>query len=189
LSRRKTILERIHPDVPEFTILANEWKIDAINRLLGFFWKGCDALISDIIKPAGGLQGDELSLERSLNSRLAPRVSQSIDSSCPFYFQHKPDEFQTLKTPSSQPPEPDFAFISRVNERIMLPIEAKVIKTDDRTSEYIDEIKENYLTCNYAPFSKVGAMVGYLLEGKPEKLFKKISKGLFPRRIQLSSVT
>lgn len=180
MSRRETILERLHPDVQEFTALANEWKVDAIGQLLGFFWKGCDALINEIIEPVGGVNAEDKSLERSLNTTLAPRVCQNIPSECPFYFHHKPDEFATQQTPSAQPPEPDFAFVSRINERSMFQIEAKVLKTDGQVSEYVKEINDNFLTCRYGPFSREGAMVGYLLSGKAKSLFSNISNKLSP---------
>lgn len=181
MSRRKTILERLYPDVQEFTSLANEWKEDAVGQLLGFFWKGCDVLISEVVEPTGGVDRDDMSLERTLNTTLAPRVCQSMPSECPFYFHHKPDEFATQQTASAQPPEPDFAFVSRKNERSMFQIEAKVLETDGQVSEYINEIKNNFLTCRYAPFSREGAMVGYLLSGKTKTLFSNIAKKLSPR--------
>lgn len=178
MSRRRTILERILPNVPEFTCLANNWKPDALSELFDYFWRGCDAIVNDIIKPACGALQDDISLERSLNSKLAPRVQRSMPIECPFYFQHKPDEFESLDSPSAQPPEPDFAFVSYKNERCMLPIEAKVLPTDGQVSKYIDEVHNNFLTYKYGPFSNEGAMLGYLLTGKPRTAFANINRKL-----------
>jgi hypothetical protein len=63
-------------------------------------------------------------------------------------------EFETSYSDQAQPPSYDIAFILRVNERIILPLEAKVLPTERAIAKYIKEITGNYLTCRYAPFSR-----------------------------------
>jgi hypothetical protein len=50
-----------------------------------------------------------------------------------------------------------------------------VLRSDTSVSEYVNEITSNFLTCQYAPFSSEGAMLGYLLQGNPAKAFKNIA--------------
>ena len=62
------------------------------------------------------------------------------------------------------------------NERIMWPLEAKILEKDKSIGEYTKDLTEDYLTCRYAPFSDSGAMVGYLLSGDPLTTFSAISE-------------
>ena len=60
--------------------------------------------------------------------------------------------------------------------RIMWPLEAKVIRSKGNVAPYVREIKDNYLTCRYAPFSREGAMLGYLLVDDTGAVFKSIAE-------------
>lgn len=93
----------------------------------------------------------------------------------PFYVQHGPHEFETAKSPPAQPPLPDVGFVLRANERIMFPLEAKTLRTDTAVDAYVTEIRENFLTCRYAPFSSEGGMLGYLVAGDPAEAFASIA--------------
>jgi hypothetical protein len=53
----------------------------------------------------------------------------------------------------------------QADERIMWPMEAKVLETPNRLASYLRDVQEEFLTCRYAPFSGSGAMLGYLLTG------------------------
>jgi hypothetical protein len=48
----------------------------------------------------------------------------------------------------------------------MWPLEAKVLETPGTLAEYERGVREESLTCRYAPFSGAGAMLGYLLTGR-----------------------
>ena len=174
--RRRTISERRWPSVPEFNQLADNWSQNASAMLLGYVWQGCDAFTQEVLKPIGGARDSDRSLERSINSKLAPRIQRVVPKECPFYFQHKPDEFETQKPDPAQPPEPDFGFVPWANERLIWAIEAKVLRTDRTVSEYVREVRDNFLTCRYGPFSREGGMLGYLLEGPPSNAFCNIAK-------------
>ena len=67
----------------------------------------------------------------------------------------------------------------------MWPIEAKVLRTDGSVAEYVADLRNEFLTCRYAPFSSEGGMVGYLVSGDPEKALKNIgsSAGCRMKRI------
>ena len=85
----------------------------------------------------------------------------------PFYVQHGPFERETMRPPPAQPPEYDLAFVFRADERIMWPIEAKVLETPGGVADYVRDIREEYLKCRYGPFSASGAMLAYLLDRYP----------------------
>lgn len=56
----------------------------------------------------------------------------------------------------------------------MWPLEAKVLETDGEVSDYKKDVNNQFLTCRYAPFSSEGAMLGYLLRGSAENVFRNL---------------
>ncbi len=138
--------------------------------MLGLIWRGYDQMQSD--KPIVDGRG----LERSITQLLEPRIGRAMTGYEPFYVQHGPFEHETMQPPPAQPPQYDIAFILREEERIMWPMEAKVLETAGAVSEYIKDIHAQYLTCRYAPFSGEGAMLGYLLSGTTSDAFQNIAK-------------
>lgn len=138
--------------------------------MLGFVWRGYDQMQRD--KPSV----DGRDLERSITQLLAPRIDRAMSGDEPFYVQHGPFERETMQPPPAQPPQYDIAFVLCKEERIMWPMEAKVLETSGAVSEYIKDIREQFLTCRYAPFSGEGAMLGYLLSGTADNAFQNISK-------------
>jgi hypothetical protein len=57
----------------------------------------------------------------------------------------------------------------------MWPLEAKVLRTEGSVAEYIKEVRSNFLTCRYSPFSSEAAMLGYLLSGDSQRTFNNIA--------------
>lgn len=96
----------------------------------------------------------------------------------PFDVQHEVPEFETSYSNKAQPPSYDIAFILRADETMILPLEAKVFRTDKYISKYKNEINANFLTCRYAPFSSEAGMLAYLLKGDPKKAFGNIAKSI-----------
>ena len=92
----------------------------------------------------------------------------------PFDIQHGSYERETMQPPPAQPPQYDLAFLLRADERIMWPLEAKVLETDSDVGEYVKDLNNEFLTCRYSPFSSEAAMLGYLLSGTPDKAFGKL---------------
>ena len=78
----------------------------------------------------------------------------------------------------AQPPQYDIAFVLRTDEDMMWPLEAKVLGTAGRVSDYLDDVKNQYLICRYAPFSGSAAMLGYLLSGDASDALDSIGKKL-----------
>ena len=60
----------------------------------------------------------------------------------------------------------------------MWPLEAKVLETPQAIADYERDVREQYLTCRYAPFSAAGAMLGYLLSGSAADALARIEAKL-----------
>lgn len=161
-----------HKSVPkDFVALAKRWYPDLSTILLTFVWRGYDLLTAEL--PAGI---DKRDLERSISQSLEPRIRRVMSGDEPFYIQHGPYERESMLQPPAQPPLYDMAFVFRADERLMWPLEAKVLKTDLSVGDYVNELRREFLTCRYAPFSSEAAMIAYLLRGKPTRVFQKIAK-------------
>lgn len=161
-----------NPIDPAFIRLARSWVKDPARQFLVFIWLAYQDLLSD--KPV--IDGRDL--ERGITQLLEPRVRDAMTGDEPFYVQHSPFERETMKAPPAQPPEYDLAFKLRADERIMWPLEAKVLERPGSVNAYVRDVTDEYLTCRYAPFSDSGAMLGYLLTGKPEDALEAIAERL-----------
>jgi hypothetical protein len=170
----RTILEHRWKDTDDFVKLAKEWNPDAIVILIGFVWQGYDLLVTEFLSQIN-CSGTEEQLERSITQSLERKIRRGMTGDEPFDIQHEVYELETSQSAQAQPPQYDIAFILRANERIILPLEAKVLKSDGAIAEYKAEINENFITCRYAPFSSEGGMLGYLLSGEPDKAFSNIA--------------
>ena len=156
----------------DFVKLACSWMQDPAHKFLDFIWSAYkDMRASPPIV-------NTKDLERSITQLLEPRVRENMTGYEPFYIQHEPYERETMKEPPAQPPQYDLAFVFRADERIMWPMEAKVLETSKKVSTYILGIEKEFLTCRYAPFSNSGAMLGYLLTGNPSDVFEAIAQKL-----------
>jgi len=127
---------------------------------------------------------DPEDLERSLTQVLEPRIHKVMTGYETFYVEHGPYERETKMPPPAQPPQYDIAFVLYHDERIMWPVEAKVLATDGTVADYVTDVREQFLTCRYAPFSSEGAMLGYLLSGDPDTAFASIAAKL-PRLLEV----
>jgi hypothetical protein len=153
---------------PDFSNIAGDWCRDQSAILLRFIWRGYDRLQRETSRI------DNRDLERSITQLLESRVHQAMSGDEPFYVQHGPYERETMKAAPAQPPQYDLAFVLHADERIMWPLEAKVLETAAAVSDYVADIKHQFLTCRYAPFCSEGAMLGYLLSGSIAEAFKNI---------------
>ena len=159
------------PD-PAFVESALSWMQNPAHQFLGFIWLAYENMRAS--PPSVNTED----LERSITQLLEPRVRAYMTGDEPFYIQHGPYERETMKAPPAQPPQYDLAFVFRANERIMWPMEAKVLETSRRVADYVHDVQKEFLTCRYAPFSSSGAMLGYLLDGKPDDFFTAIAGNL-----------
>jgi len=177
MRRRYTILETVKPVHQEFGQLARKWRADASKLMLGWIWAGYDLLAAEILSSVNwDLAEDDL--ERELTELLEIRIRRSMPSETFCYIRHEAKERERRKPAPAQPPEYDLAYVLYSNERIMWPMEAKVLKSDQQVIHYANDIRNEFLTCRYAPFSAEGAMLGYMLSGQPGKAFSEIAKKL-----------
>ena len=159
------------PDAQFIAHIAS-WGADQTAIMLGFVWQAYDSMITD--KP----HVDGRDLERSITQLLERRIQDAMTGDEPYYVQHGPYEHETMAQPPAQPPSYDLAFILRAEERIMWPIEAKVMETPNQAADYARDLNNEFLTCRYAPFSDAGAMLGYLLTGSASDAFESIAAKL-----------
>ncbi len=143
--------------------------------MLQSIWQGFDLFFKELIL-TNAIDPNDKKSERYITQLLEPRIRKCWNEDMPFFIQHGSYEYETAASTQAQPPEYDLAVICYGGERLMWPLEAKILKTDGEVAEYIKEIKNNYLTCRYAPFSSSAAMLGYLLSGIPDKAFENIAK-------------
>jgi hypothetical protein len=178
------------PDA-KFLALVSSWASDQADIMLGFVWKAYDAMVKNMPFV------DNRDLERSITQLLEPRIREAMSGDEPYYIQHGPYEHETMVAPPAQPPAYDLAFVLRAEERIMWPIEAKVLETPNQVAAYERDVREEFLKCRYAPFSKAAAMAAYLLSGSDDEAFQAIGKKLgcslslakaFPDRAHRTSI-
>ena len=175
--RRLTISETRWPENAEFVSEAQKVMANIPALLLGYVWKGYDLLVEEVLSSID-LFGRPEDVERDLTERLEIRIRRSMTGYEPFDIRHGVAERESRQAPPAQPPEYDLAFALRSNERIMWPLEAKVLATDGQIADYTKAVRERFLTCYYAPFSSEGSMLGYLNRGRPEDAFVRIGAEL-----------
>jgi len=175
LNKGQSYPERRWSQTPEFMGVLRGWKAAGSTVLLGLVWQAYDRLR---IRAFAGLRPavEDKDLERSITQLLEPEIHQVMTGYEPFYVQHGLYEHETRALPPAQPPEYDIAFVLWSNPRVMWPLEAKVLRTDGTVAAYIAEIRNDFLTCRYSPFSSEAAMLGYLLSGEPKNTFADIAQ-------------
>ncbi len=157
---------------PAFAALARAWMQAPADTLLALVWTAYDDMQA---RPPAINTRD---LERSITQRLEARINDAMSGDEPFRVQHGPYEHETMAPSPAQPPQYDIAFVLRSDESLMWPLEAKVLETAGRVSDYLNDVRNQYLTCRYAPFSGSAAMLGYLLSGKTSDALDGIGKKL-----------
>ena len=173
MARRGNILQKRYPNTGDFVELAKAWNPDAISILIRLVWEGYDRLATELLSQIN-CDGTEEQLERSITQTLGWRIRRGMTGDEPFEVQQEVYEFETSKSAQAQPPQYDIAFILIANDRMILPFEAKVLRSDVDVTEYVKEINNNFMTCRYAPFSSEGGMLGYLFSGDSNKAFTNI---------------
>ncbi|OBQ03168.1 MAG: hypothetical protein AN482_20110 [Anabaena sp. LE011-02] len=172
--RRGNIFKKRYPNTGDFVELAKAWNPDAISILIKLVWEGYDLLVSEFLSQIN-FDGNEEQLERSITQALVVKIHQVKTGDEPFLVLQEVYEFETSKSAQAQPPQYDIAFILIANDRIIWPLEAKILKSDVDVTEYVKEINNNFMTCRYAPFSSQGGMLGYLFSGDSNKAFSNIA--------------
>lgn len=176
-ARSSTLLEARYPNPRVFNALRAKWADALARQTTDLLWRAYDTLVKEVLTQVSQSQADE-DLERTLTMLLEPRIHRLMTGSEPFYVQHGTYEEETRQPPPAQPPMYDIAFILNANPRFIWPAEAKILPTDKAVGNYVTEIRSNFLTCRYSPFSSQAAMLGYLKSGSSGNALNAISKGL-----------
>jgi len=163
---------RTPPADAGFVELATRWIGDAEPDFVSHIWAGFEQL------KMRATPFDERDLERSITQLLEAAIDDVVPGEAPYYVQHGPYERETMLAPPAQPPAYDLAFVLRGDPRVMWPAEAKILTSTRALADYLADIRDQYLTCRYAPFSASGAMLGYLLDGDPDEALVNISERL-----------
>ncbi len=168
---RKTVGELLWPNPGEFVASLGGSKESASVQLLELVWKGYDRLARELVGIDFSAPIDDL--EREITQMLEKRIHEVMTGFEPFVIQHGPYERETRRPAPAQPPQYDLAFILRANERVMWPLEAKVLPR--ALSQYIEDVQHEFLTCRYGPFSIEGGMLGYVVAGDVEDFLAVIA--------------
>jgi hypothetical protein len=173
------------PPDAAFVDLAVRWMGDAVPYFIDHIWAGFERL--KILSSTSTF--DCRDLERSITQLLAAAINDVVPGEAPYYIQHGPYERETMLAPPAQPPAYDLAFVLRADERVMWPAEAKVLSSAGALADYLADVREQYLTCRYAPFSASGAMLAYLLDGSAEAVLENIAERLGVTFVETGSTT
>jgi hypothetical protein len=97
----------------------------------------------------------------------------------PYYLQHEKKEREQAVL-GRHPPEPDLSFVMYSNIRVTFPLDSKVVEGDGipDMADYADTVQNRFVSCVYAPFSKEGAMLAFLLAGSVGAAFRSLSSVL-----------
>jgi hypothetical protein len=171
----------------EFVALANEWCGELSYRVLDLIWRGYVRLRRD--NPSTMNKADE----REVTQHLVWRIRAAMSGFEPYECEHKPNIEESQHSPNAQPPEPDLGFIMHCDERVIWPVEAKILHQPSDVAAYVAEVQDNFVTGRYTALSDQGALLGYMLRGKPNAAFLHLENALacslephpaFPRRPQ-----
>lgn len=180
MPKRQTINERLHGSPPNSAELIALWNSTLINRLLGTVWEAYDDFHQTVLSRVPWTE-DFVNMERSISQDFELAINRKLNGFLSVDVQHGrfEEESRSITKDNAQPPQYDIAFIWNADLRIMWPLEAKVLKSDASTEtnlgNYVETLKERFLTGYYAPFSNGGAMVAYLKSGNAETVIENIA--------------
>jgi len=179
MTRRQSYSQQVFPTTPEFTGCLKKLKGDGVKVILGYVWAGFDGFKKEILDKNPPPSRDNADLERDLTEILYPYIHRVLPPSLPYYLQHEKKEREQA-TPGRQPPEPDLSFILYSNIRVTFPMDSKVLERDTvaAMADYADTVQNRFVTCIYAPFSKEGAMIAFLLAGSVRTVFQSLGTAM-----------
>src|SRR5262245_40201522 len=179
MTRRQSYSQQVFPTTAEFTASLKKLKGDGVKVMLGYVWAGFDGFKTEILDKNPPPTRDNLDLERNLTEMLYPYINRALPASLPYHLQPESKETEQV-VPRRQPPEPDLSFILHSNIRVTFPMDAKVLERDTvaAMADYADTVQNRFVTCVYAPFSKEGAMIAFLLAGSVRTVFQSLATAM-----------
>lgn len=176
-----TLHEHRYGPPPGVEELSEIWNEELVKRMIGIVWDAYDHVLSNDWS-AIDWSIDFEDLERTLSEDLAVAIADHTNPYMPVAAVHGPYERESRKKAPAQPPQYDIAFRWRKDPRLFWPLEAKVIRddadTDGNLKDYIETLKDRFLTGRYAPYTASGSMVGYIKKGNPDKVADNIQRRL-----------
>ncbi|MCW4114944.1 hypothetical protein NPA31_008250 [Aurantimonas sp. MSK8Z-1] len=176
MTRRFTPSEILWPSDTGFLEVSALFVEGAQQQILNALWSGYDSLMA--VVAGSDLDTRMEDVERTLTQLLEPHVRDALTGDETFYCQHGVHEHETRLPAPAQPPLYDIGFVLRANPRIVWPVETKVLKTERWVAPYVADVRDQFLTCRYAPFTGSGAMAAYLLSGCTGTVLENISHAL-----------
>jgi hypothetical protein len=179
MTRRQSYSQQVFPLTTEFTGCLKKLKSDGVKVMLEFVWAGFDGFKAEILDKNPPPTRDNLDLERDLTEMLYPYINLALPASLPYFLQHERKEREQA-LPGRQPPEPDLSFILYANIRVSFPMDAKVLERDTvaAMADYADTVQNRFVSCVYAPFSKEGAVIAFLLTGSVKTVFQSLGTAM-----------
>jgi hypothetical protein len=179
MTRRRSYSQQVFPKTVEFTARLKVLKDDGVKVMLGYVWAGFDSFRREILDNNVPPTRDNPDLERDLTEMLYPHILRALPASLPYYL-HPEKKEREQAVPRGQPPEPDLSFILYSNVRVTFPMDAKVLERDTvaAMADYANTVQDRFVTCVYAPFSKEGAMIAFLLAGSVKTVFQSLSTAM-----------
>ena len=176
---RKNFLQVAIPDSETFADVRRGWPDGFVVACLERLWRGWDDLLhylaSQNIDPRAVRWEEIEQKERSLAHLHSLYVINRQCPEDPFLFRPEAHEMEMLHSARAMPPSYDFAFYLRTgNFRVALPVEAKYLLHAQDIQRLCADLTEKYLSGVGAPFSPVAGILGYVLSGSPEDVFRNI---------------
>lgn len=178
-TRGMTLEEVLFPNLPLLTD-PNHWSLRWSNSILQYIWEGYDLFKAETLTKID-FSLVTIFIENSVTELLLPCIREKATGNIPFDIEHEIGERETAI--AGQTPRNDIVFILREKRRLKYPLEAKALKFDTKAvleeeRGYIESINTRFLTGKYAPFSSEGAMLGYLINGSPNRCLENIATSL-----------
>ena len=186
MSRRKSLGEIVWPDDDESRRLAIAWAESIVEQALDLVWRAFDHVAANELKDSPDLvEMHPEQLERELTQWHTLAVTslwaQETGGYASFMPGHELHELESRKGGRAMPPSYDFGFVHSGNKRWKLPLEAKLLPSAQALADYLDDIRKKYLPGIAAPWVGECGMVGYLLAGSADEVFKGLSARLSQR--------
>lgn len=146
---------------------ARRWADDVGVQVLDWMWRSFDRLKARELSKVDLSQPLE-QLERSLTGAHFIELNALWAQETGGYSSITPtpewSEMETRPAAPGKPPAYDFAFVFCANQRFVWPIEAKVVPTPRRVSEYLSDVAK-FVSGVAAPLIGEGGLIAYLLRG------------------------
>ena len=174
MTRRAAFREQAWPGDAAFKKLALEWAEAVSQRILGWVWRGFDALLAgpmarvDLTQPLEQLERDLTNLHFLEIQFLWRTETDGFSSLTPG---HEIPEFESRHSARAKPPAYDLGFVYSENPRVIWPIEAKVVRKSSALNAYLTDVRDKFIAGVAAPFVGQAGMIGYLLTGTAREVF------------------